>query len=64
MINTIQIKLLVVIAILLSGIASYLAYDHHQRVTEEQKTNQAFERMRTEGQKLQPSGWAKSLKDK
>ena len=64
MIQTIQLKTLLVIAVLLSGILSYVAYEHRQHRIEEQKAEKAFERMRTEAQKEMPSGWAKSLRNK
>lgn len=64
MFNAIQTKLLIAIVVLLVGISSYLAYERHQRKIEQQKTDKAFERMKTEGRQAQPSGWAKSLKDK
>jgi hypothetical protein len=64
MFQTLQVKLLVVVVALLAGISSYLAYESHQRAVEEQKNEKAFERMKTEGKKELPSGWAKSLKNK
>jgi hypothetical protein len=64
MFQTIQTKLLLVIVVLLAGISSYLAYEHYERVVEEQKTEKSFERMRTEAKKEMPSGWAKSLRNK
>ena len=64
MLSALQTKLLITIVALLTGIASYLAYEHQQRVVEQQKVNQAVQRMRTEGTQVLPSGWAKSLKNK
>jgi hypothetical protein len=62
--SALQTKLLITIVALLTGIASYLAFEHRQRDIEQQKVNQAFQRMRTEGTQVLPSGWAKSLKNK
>ena len=64
MLNAIQTKLLITLVVLVAGISSYLAYEQHERAAEQRKVNEAVQRMRTEGQKDQPSGWAKSLKSK
>ena len=64
MLSARQTKLLIVIAVLLAGVSSYLAYETHQRQAEQQKMDQAAQQMRTEGAKEMPSGWAKSLKSK
>ena len=64
MLNAIQTKLLIAVVVLLTGISSYLAYAKHQRDAEQQKVNEAVQRMRTEAPKELPSGWAKSLKSK
>ena len=64
MLSALQTKLLIVIAVLLAGVSSYLAYETHQRQVEQQKMDQAAQQMRTEGAKEMPSGWAKSLKSK
>ena len=64
MLTAIQTKLLIGVVVLLAGISSYLAYEKHQRDVEQQKVNDAVQRMRTEAPKNLPSGWAKSLKSK
>lgn len=64
MLTAINTKLLVGIVLLLAGISSYLAYERHLQNLEQQKTDHAFEQMRTEGLKSMPSGWAKSLKNR
>lgn len=64
MLNALQTKLLLTAVALLTGIASYLAYEHRQREIEQHKVDQAVQRMRTEGKQALPSGWAQSLKNK
>lgn len=64
MLNAIQTKLLIGVFVLLAGISSYLAYEKHQRDAEQQKVNDAVQRLKTEAPKELPSGWAKSLKSK
>ena len=64
MFSVIQIKLLIVIAVLLAGVSSYLAYETHRRDAEQKRVDQAVQRMRTEAPKELPSGWAKSLRNK
>ena len=64
MFTALQTKLLLAIVALLTGIASYLAYEHEERKTEQRKVDQAAERMKTEASQVLPSGWAKSLKKK
>lgn len=64
MLTAINTKLLVGIVLLLAGMSSYLAYERHLQNLEQQKTDRAFEQMRTEGSRSMPSGWAKSLKNR
>ena len=64
MLTAIQTRLLIGVVVLLAGISSYLAYEKHQRDVEQQKVNDAVQRMRTEAPKNLPTGWARSLKSK
>lgn len=62
MLNALNTKLLLVIVALLASIASYLGYEKHRQQADEQKAQQMFQRMQTEGKQALPSGWGTALK--
>lgn len=64
MLNAVNTKILIAILAVVAAIASYFAYERHQQQIEQNKVENAFRRMKTEGKHAMPSGWGKALNDK